>query len=206
MVDGLDLEEHGWYKHVSGDEQSLINDRVNALLKDSEGDIWFATDNGISCYFSRTGKWRHVASDLSCKQYTSLCEISPGKICAGNYMHGLFIISKDKMKTGSRYADIPFVNVLLRKDADNIWVGTDAGLSLFNVKDTTLKPIGFSGYHRVPVCALYEEKSGLYIGTRGYGMFVVTPGQKEAKLQTSGDIRNISFILPDKEKLLVGNG
>lgn len=58
-------------------------------------------------------------------------------------MHGLFIISKDKMKTGSRYADIPFVNVLLRKDADNIWVGTDAGLSLFNVKDTTLKPIGF---------------------------------------------------------------
>ena len=57
MVDGLDLEEHGWYKHVSGDEQSLINDRVNALLKDSEGDIWFATDNGISCYFSRTGKW-----------------------------------------------------------------------------------------------------------------------------------------------------
>ena len=72
------------------------------------------------------------------------------------------------------------------------------------MKDTTLKPIGFSGYHRVPVCALYEEKSGLYIGTRGYGMFVVTPGQKEAKLQTSGDIRNISFILPDKEKLLVG--
>lgn len=49
-----------------------------------------------------------MASDLSCKQYTSLCEISPGKICAGNYMHGLFIISKDKMKTGSRYADIPF--------------------------------------------------------------------------------------------------
>ena len=35
-------------------------------------------------------------------------------------------------------------------------------------------------------------------------MFVVTPGQKEAKLQTSGDIRNIAFILPDKEKLLVG--
>lgn len=53
---GLDLEEHGWYKHVSGDEQSLINDRVNALLKDSEGDIWFATDNGISCYFSQNGK------------------------------------------------------------------------------------------------------------------------------------------------------
>lgn len=56
MVDGLDLEEHGWYKHVSGENSHLSTIGVNALLKDSEGDIWFATDNGISCYFSRTGK------------------------------------------------------------------------------------------------------------------------------------------------------
>lgn len=205
VVNGSEPDKRRWYRHISENEQSLINDRVNALLKDSEGDIWFATDHGISCYFSQTGRWRHVASELPCRQYTSLCEISPGEICVGNYMHGLFIVRKKEMKIGRKYADIPLANVLLRRDEDHLWVGTDAGLSLLNVKDATLKPVGFSGYQKVAVCALYQDMNAeLYIGTRGNGLFKMEPGQEHAKKQVSGNIRNVFFILPDKGRLLMG--
>lgn len=205
VVNSPEPDERRWYGHISGNEQSLINDRVNALLKDSDGDIWFATDHGISCYLSQTGRWRHVTSELPCRQYTSLCEISPGEICAGNYMHGLFLVSKKEMKTGSKYADIPFANVLLRRDEDHLWVGTDVGLFLLNVKDATLKPIGISGYQKVSVCALYQDMNAkLYIGTRGNGLFKMEPGQEHAMKQVSGNIRNVFFILPDKGRLLMG--
>lgn len=205
VVKTSEPDEQNWYGHISGNEQSLINDRVNALLKDSEGDIWFATDRGISCYFPRTGRWRHVTSELPCSQFTSLCEISPGEICTGNYMHGLFIIRKNEMKTGNKYADIPFANVLLRKDKDHLWVGTDAGLSLLNMHDATLKPVDFSGYRQVSVYSLYQDKNAeLYIGTRGNGLFKMEPGQEYAQKQVSGSIRNVFFILPDKDRLLMG--
>ena len=31
-------------------KQSLINDQVNAIIEDREGDLWFATNNGISFF------------------------------------------------------------------------------------------------------------------------------------------------------------
>ena len=34
-----------WIKHSIGNKQSLINDQVNAIIEDSDGDLWFATNN-----------------------------------------------------------------------------------------------------------------------------------------------------------------
>lgn len=205
MAKSSESDESRCLGYDSRIEKSLVNDRVNALLKDSQGDIWVATDHGISCYFSRTGQCKHVVSQLPCSQYTSLCEISPGMICAANYMHGLFIIPKNQMKIGDKYADVPFVNVLLRKDNDRLWVGTDGGLELLDMKEKKLKPVSFFGYHKVDVCALHQaENEDLYIGTRGNGLFTLESGQECAKKQVSGDIRNVFFILPDKERLLLG--
>lgn len=200
---GVDRQK--WYRHVPGDKQSLINDRINALLKDSEGDIWFATDNGISCYFPRTGRWKHITTDLPCRQYTALCEIAPGEVCAGNYMHGLFMVRKNEVKAGDKYADIPLVNVILQKDDEHLWVGTNTGLYLLNMKDRVWKPVELSGHRKVAVRALYQDKNAkLYIGTQGDGLFTMELQQEYAEKQVYGDIRNVSFILPKQERLLIG--
>ena len=47
-----------WIKHSVGNKQSLINDQVNSIIEDSEGDLWYGTNNGISLQDSKTGKWR----------------------------------------------------------------------------------------------------------------------------------------------------
>ena len=42
--------DYQWIKHSIGNKQSLINDQVNAIIEDHDGDLWFATNNGISLY------------------------------------------------------------------------------------------------------------------------------------------------------------
>lgn len=44
-----------WIKHSVGNKQSLINDQVNSIIEDSEGDLWYGTNNGISLQDSKTG-------------------------------------------------------------------------------------------------------------------------------------------------------
>ena len=51
-----------WIKHSVGNKQSLINDQVNSIIEDSEGDLWYGTNNGISLQDSKTGKWRSFLS------------------------------------------------------------------------------------------------------------------------------------------------
>ena len=56
------IPSYKWIKHSIGNKQSLINDQVNAIIEDRDGDLWFATNNGISFFNSKTGQWRSVLS------------------------------------------------------------------------------------------------------------------------------------------------
>ena len=73
-----------WIKHSIGNKQSLINDQVNAIIEDREGDLWFATNNGISFFNSKTGQWRSVLSAFEESQgnkshiFLTICEVAPG--------------------------------------------------------------------------------------------------------------------------------
>lgn len=89
-----------WIKHSIGNTQSLINNQVNAILEDTEGDLWFATNNGISLYEEKTKKWHSflnvsdVKSPIKNNIFISLCEVSPGIIWAGGYSSGIYQINK----------------------------------------------------------------------------------------------------------------
>lgn len=121
-----------WYKHEAGNKQSLLNNRVNAVLKDSGGDLWFATDDGICRFHPPTGRWHEISSDFPCRIYTSLCELSPGEIYATNYVYGLGRIQKDNIIEVPCHTDLPSVNAVAVKDRDHIWLGTNSGLYVLN--------------------------------------------------------------------------
>ncbi len=44
-------------KHSLGNNRSLVNDQVHDVMEDSDGDLWFATSNGISLYQTGTKEW-----------------------------------------------------------------------------------------------------------------------------------------------------
>lgn len=200
-------EKYKWFRHIGGNNQSLINNRVNAVLKDSEGYVWFATDKGVCCYSPETHQWQEVASDLPCKLYTSLCELSSGDICVANYMHGLFLISKSEMNIGGKFADAVSANVIIPKDETCVWIGTDCGLYLLNGETKEWKRIKLPVSSQPFIRSLYQDEYGkLYIGTGGKGLLVINQEEDQTEIYSSEYIRNISLILPDGDCILMGTG
>lgn len=69
-------------------------------MTDSDGDVWFATSNGISCFDRSAKKWINYLSSFAKDSkndnhiFTSLCEYKTGEILAGGYMSGIYRINK----------------------------------------------------------------------------------------------------------------
>lgn len=94
-----------WIKHSIGNKQSLINDQVNSIIEDSDGDLWFGTNNGVSLLDSKTGQWRSFLSSFEKNPVNrshiilTLCEVAPGVIWAGGYFSGIYQIDKKSSAT-----------------------------------------------------------------------------------------------------------
>lgn len=143
-----------WIKHAINNEQSLVNDRVNAIIEDSEGDLWYATSNGISQYNPRTKAWHSYPGNSVFNQniknqiFTTLCEVSPGIIWAGGYNSGTFQINKKTRSTqyilpsNFNQQDVHPDKYIrdIKKDAEgNIWSGGYYYLKKRNLQDKSFR-------------------------------------------------------------------
>lgn len=48
-----------WLTHSPNNHNSLVNNRINGIIEDSDGDLWYATSNGVSHYNIRTKQWNN---------------------------------------------------------------------------------------------------------------------------------------------------
>ncbi len=75
-------QSYEWFRHSPGNSRSLVNDQVHDVIEDSEGDLWFATSNGISLLQPAVGRWRSFLSRSDGIQdggnhiFLTLCEVS----------------------------------------------------------------------------------------------------------------------------------
>ena len=94
-----------WIQHSYDNPNSLIDNQVNYILEDSEGDIWYATNNGVCCYRPSTKQWTNLLSTYQHDTpnqnhvFISICESRPGIILVGGYMSGMYKIDKKNMTT-----------------------------------------------------------------------------------------------------------
>ena len=49
-----------WIQLSYDNPNSLIDNQVNYILEDSEGDIWYVTKNGVCCYRPYTKQWTNL--------------------------------------------------------------------------------------------------------------------------------------------------
>ena len=96
--------EFEWFRNTQETSNSLASNQITYLLEDSDGDIWIATSNGVSCYNPRTKTWKSMLSnhlrpekDERNNVFISLCESTPGTILVGGYMSGMYRINKRDM-------------------------------------------------------------------------------------------------------------
>lgn len=112
-------------QHEYLNEQSLVNSCVNSVLEDSEGNVWYATDRGVSVQDKNTGIWHH---SLYNKVALTLCQSRGGGVLVGTYgdgvfemfpngtAHQMYSVSNGKLKTDYVYS-------LLKDRSGDIWIG-----------------------------------------------------------------------------------
>ena len=111
---GVDLAipmEHTleYVRHEYLNSQSLIDDRVNAVLQDRDGKIWYATDKGVSVYDGVTHLWHH---SLYNKVALAINQTLDGRILVGTYGHGVYEVHAD----GSAVSVYSSANGILKTD------------------------------------------------------------------------------------------
>lgn len=180
--------QYQWYKHAPNNPNTLPNDCINGIMEDSEGDIWYATCNGVSCFNPREKKWINYCTTEKLPNYEnhiflSVCEIKPGIILAGGYMSGIFRIEK---KTGkvtfhqqgeSQIRETPdkYIRGIMVDKEGVIWSGGFYSLKGFNTQ--TFKKQEYSSSY--PITFLLERDSNsLWVGTI-HGLYVFDKEKKQ---------------------------
>lgn len=175
---------YNWIKHSIGNKQSLVNDQVNSIIEDSEGDLWYATNNGISLYRTQTGEWHSFLSSFNEKKqnknhiFITLCEVQPGIIWAGGYSSGIHQINKKSLTTDF-FTPSDFTNTNMRpdkyirtimKDSEGIiWSGGYYNLKQINLREKTIIP--YNGLNSITAIVEKNNKE-LWIGT-ATGLFLL---------------------------------
>ena len=169
--------DYQWIKHSIGNKQSLINDQVNAIIEDHDGDLWFATNNGISLYYSKTKQWHSFLSTFDSESHSknhtfiSLCEVEPGIIWAGGYSSGIYQINKKQLSidffTPSLFSNLnirpdKYIRSIMKDSSGNIWSG-----GYYNLKeiDYSRKNIRhFPGLNGI-TAIIEKDSTHMWIGT-----------------------------------------
>ncbi|MFA9391131.1 MAG: response regulator [Prolixibacteraceae bacterium] len=119
--------------HQINNPNSLVNNDVNCVLEDHRGRLWMATNNGVSCWDRSINKWSHFYTNKQAQAqvFLTLCEDNLGRIWAGTYSSGVYVIDGE---TGlelnhysSKEANSPITNDFIfdiyNDRNDDIWIG-----------------------------------------------------------------------------------
>jgi signal transduction histidine kinase/DNA-binding response OmpR family regulator/ligand-binding sensor domain-containing protein len=120
--------------HETNNANSLKNNDVNNVIEDRWGQLWFATNNGISIWNVQANQWKHLFSDnrMQANVFLSLCEDDNGRIWAGSYSNGVYVIdaksgaelahyTHDNKNGGANVSD--FVLDIYKDSQGDIWIG-----------------------------------------------------------------------------------
>lgn len=124
----------------SADRDSLrghiCNDWVLAMMPDTEGHIWLATSDGLSCYDPQTDSfmsqgWLQQLTHIKCN---SLCTTSRGEILIGTD-EGLYVYKKGagEPQLVEAMSD-KVIGYIVEADNGDIWCSTPMGLWQYDVK------------------------------------------------------------------------
>lgn len=178
--------DYQWIKHSIGNSQSLVNNQVNHVIEDCDGDLWFATNNGISYCNSRNGIWHSFLSVFN-KEYhdrnknntfISMCEVSPGIIWVGGYTSGIYQINKrtlsvtylspDSFKSQSLHPD-KYIRAITKDKDGYVWLGGYYNLKRIHYPDMSMQH--FPGLNDI-TAIVEKDADHMWIGTTT-GLFLL---------------------------------
>ena len=189
---------------------SLSTDKITALCLHPDGSIWVASrGSGINTIKNSVISHFDLPQVPLARDIRTIYIDRKGNIWAGAAGVGIIRIknSDHSVEIFDEERGLPSLTVsaFLEDHRGNLWVGTAAGLALFNHKDVSFKTYhagdGFPGGYVGTFC---EDRDGnLWIGTNGDGLIRFTDGKfsiYNLKKGLSNDV--VTSICEDREGCL----
>jgi signal transduction histidine kinase/ligand-binding sensor domain-containing protein/DNA-binding NarL/FixJ family response regulator len=161
--------------HQVNNTNSLVNNSVNKIIEDKNGNIWFATNNGISRWDIKKNSWTtyyHNKKEQA-QVFLSLSEDSKGRIWAGTYSSGVYIIDPKSGREISHFFQNDrtssltsnFVFDIFKDFSGNMWIGGVPG----NIEVYVANENKFRTYNGRPINSFFElnQKQMLLVCTLG---------------------------------------
>ena len=175
-----------YYRWIEQNEGSpLVSDKnsVYAILEDSEGDFWFATDAGVGLMRPNTKRWYTFhqpfpyPADRREPLYT-LCEVAPGVVWAAGYGPDVWIMDKGLlsgervvMHDASGKAIVPdrYIRHIIKDSYGRIWIGGHHNLVCYDMRMHVARL--YKGLHSI-TCLQEKDLKSLWVGT-ATGLFQI---------------------------------
>jgi signal transduction histidine kinase/ligand-binding sensor domain-containing protein/CheY-like chemotaxis protein/AraC-like DNA-binding protein len=177
--------------HTINNPNSLVNNNVNKIIQDKRGNIWFATDNGISCKEAGTGNWKTFYQNKlnQAPVFVSLCEDDNGRIWAGSYSSGIYVLDERTGRELAHYSKethgLPlgtnFVLDIFKDSRGDLWIGGGQG----NFICYLTKENKFRNYSQQPIYAFAELSPNQLLLACTYGLCLLD--KKSGKITTLQD-------------------
>ena len=186
--DGYDVRE---YRHDDGDETTLSDNVVMALLATRDGAIWVGTEGGgLDRYDPATDRFTHFrssrrdANSLPADGVLALAEGRDGSVWVGTTGGLARYDPVEERFTRYRHRDgdprsLPQDEVMAvwADPAGPVWVGTEDGLARLDpARGTFTTYRDPDPYGRTVAVVRPREAGGLWVGTWGAGLRVFDPG------------------------------
>lgn len=180
--------------HRVNEVNSLANNDVNSIIEDRWGKLWFATNNGISCWDVVLNRWKRFYHNKQeqAQVFLSLCEDDKGRIWAGSYSSGVYTLEG---KTGNELAHYSrsgkgspvlsdFILDIYKDRQGDIWLGGVNGEFIcYRPKENE-----FRTYSKEPVNSFAELSENQILLGCSYGLAMLNK-------QTGGHKRILLGIL-----------
>lgn len=172
--------DFNWVKRSLIKTNTLNNNSVDCIIEDSDHDLWYATDNGISLYQEKSDEWHTMLSiaDKSPNRnhyFLTLCEVKPGVVLAGGYAAGIYIIYKHSKQARFVRPDLispeKYIQTMFLDKYDNtIWMGGENQLINISYVGGNIK-VNHAEVFRSVNYITERDAETLWIGTKD-GLYI----------------------------------
>ncbi|MDH6311019.1 signal transduction histidine kinase/CheY-like chemotaxis protein/ligand-binding sensor domain-containing protein [Dysgonomonas sp. PFB1-18] len=190
--------------HKINTPNSLGNNYVNKILEDSRGNIWFATNNGISRWKVSTNQWdifyqnKHEQAQV----FLALCEDNNGNIWAGTYSSGVYVLDGNTGRELLHYSqeernsDFPgrFIFDIFKDSQGDIWIG---GIQS-NVICYLAKENRFRLYPSQPVRSFTELSQGKLLLSCSHGLILLDKETSNEERLLDSYLIHGTLVIDDK--------